>query len=180
MPVFYADEVRSSVSMSPITKKWYVVYTRPKFEKKVLQETTLQHIECYLPVKQELRQWSDRVKRLQSPMFPNYLFVKIDIHDKVKVLRMDGVIHFVGFDGQPVAVSEDEIEKIRRIEGGSNTLTTEYYYCTGDKVRVKQGAFSGMEGILLRKSNQVRFVIKLPVISQAVSVEIESSCIERI
>ncbi|PSL48191.1 transcription antitermination protein nusG [Chitinophaga niastensis] len=161
-------------------KKWYVVYTRPKYEKKVLQSILSQEIECYLPVRVELKQWSDRIKRMQSPIFPNYLFVKINLENKVKILRMEGVIYFVGFDGQPVTVSEDEIEKIKRIESRGGEFYEESYYCIGDKVRVVHGIFSGMEGILLRKSNQVRFVIKLPVISQAVSVEIESCDVERI
>lgn len=163
-----------------LERKWYVLYTRPKFEKKITQEILYQDTECYLPVRNELRKWSDRMKSIQSPLFANYVFVKMHLSEKTRILSIPGVIRMVSFEGRPVSISQEEIDKIKRIEAKGSDLTTEYFYCIGDKVRVVQGIFSGLEGILLRKSNQVRFVIKLPVINQAVSVEIESCQVERI
>lgn len=173
--------MKNESSVIPLVDtKWYVAYTRANFERKIAREIVDQQIEHYLPIRKEIRQWSDRLKKIEIPLFPNYIFVKIRLQRKVDILGIPGVLSLVSFSGQPVSISEDEIEHIRKIEERGKDVSLEYYYCVGDRVRITQGIFTGMEGILLRKSGQMRFVLKLPAISQAVSVEIESDQLERI
>ncbi|MBW8688284.1 UpxY family transcription antiterminator [Chitinophaga rhizophila] len=163
-----------------VDTKWYVAYTRANFERKVAKEIIDQQIEHYLPMRKEIRKWSDRLKKIEIPLFPNYIFVKIKLLHKVDILGIPGVLSLVSFSGQPVSISEREIEHIRKIEEKGKDISLEYYYCVGDRVRITSGIFTGMEGILMRKSGQMRFVLKLAAISQAVSVEIESDQLERL
>ncbi|ACU61068.1 UpxY family transcription antiterminator [Chitinophaga pinensis] len=173
--------MKNGTPVAPLVDtKWYVAYTRANFERKVAKDIVDQQIEHYLPLRRETRKWSDRLKQIEVPLFPNYIFVKIKLQHKVNILGIPGVLSLVSFSGQPVSVSEREIQHIRKIEERGQDIALEYYYCVGDRVRITQGIFTGMEGILLRKSGQMRFVLKLPAISQAVSVEIEGDQLERI
>ena len=159
---------------------WYVLYTRPKFEWKVADEICELNMESYLPYRIMLRRWSDRIKKIKDPLFPNYVFARLNINEKSKVLQIPGVVKFVSFDDKPVYLKDYEIENIRRIQSADSAIKQESFYCEGDKVRVISGAFAGIEGILLKSINEKRLVIKFPIIKQAVSVEIDSQFVEKL
>jgi transcription antitermination factor NusG len=157
---------------------WYVLHTRPKFEKSICQEIEYLNeekvfYESYLPVKVVTRRWSDRIKKIEEPLFFSYVFVKTDIRHKVNLLQIPGVMRFVSTDGKPATISSEEIERIRLIERQYSDIQNEPYFSTGDRVMVKQGPFAGMQGVLLKKLNsRPRFLIRLPLLQQAISVDI--------
>jgi transcription antitermination factor NusG len=157
---------------------WYVLYTRPKFEKSICQEIEILNTEnifyeSYVPVKVVTRRWSDRIKKIEEPLFYSYVFVKTDMRHKVNLLQIPGVMRFVSTDGKPATISSEEIDRIRMIEKQCGDIQNEPYYSTGDRVMVKQGPFAGMQGILLKKlNNRPRFLIRLPLLQQAISVDI--------
>ncbi|NLR77753.1 UpxY family transcription antiterminator [Chitinophaga eiseniae] len=161
-------------------EKWLVVYTKPKLEKKIAAEITSMAYECYLPLYTVARKWSDRIKRLRQPLFPNYLFVKINPREKFRVLSANGVIRLVAFKGELVAVSDEEIARIRMIEMAGCEITREHNYCIGEKVKVIEGVLSGLEGILVKRHTDKRFVVQLPLINQSIGVEIPMHCLERV
>jgi transcription antitermination factor NusG len=166
----------------PKANEWYAVYTRPKFEKKISHEISLSmgDYESYLPLRTVLRRWSDRMKKIEEPLLPNYIFVKMPASEKYRVLSVNGTVRFVSSDGKPVPIKETDIQRIRQIESQGSNILFEGINCAGDKVRVIRGAFSGYEGELIRKMQGSRLLIKLPVINQAVSVEISLHDVERI
>jgi transcription antitermination factor NusG len=153
-------------------KQWYAFYTRPKLEKKISQEINDMKIENYLPLHIVLRRWSDRVKRMVVPLFPNYLFVKMEVVQKHQILSVDGVVNIISCGGRPVSVRDSEIESIRKIETVKSDISFEEFTCKGEKVIVTKGVFAGCEGELLRRLKGDRLLIKLPTISMAVSVNI--------
>lgn len=159
---------------------WFVLYTRPKHEKKIAEEISQLKYENYLPIRTVFRRWSDRMKRIQEPMFPNYVFVKFHRNEKSRILATKGVVRLLCDEGIPVPVNENTIARIRRLEALAPEFSFEAFDCVGEKVRVTQGAFAGLEGELLRRPRSHRLVIKLPVLRQAVSVEIPSHCVEKI
>lgn len=161
-------------------KKWFVLFTRPKYEKKIAQEISLMNYENYLPLRTTFRKWSDRIKKIEEPLFPNYLFVKTSMHEKYKVLSADGVVRFVSFEGSPVPVSEAEIASIKKIESTDQDISFEQFSRIGEKVRVIHGAFTGLEGELIRMPKGPRLLIKLRVINYAISVEIQSQFVQKI
>src|ERR1700712_2216779 len=99
--------------MHSITKKWYVVYTRPRWEKKVADLLSRKKIEYYCPLNKVQKQWSDRKKIVSEPLFTSYVFVHIDETEQLPVRITDGVINFVYWLGKPAVIKEDEILAIK-------------------------------------------------------------------
>lgn len=97
-----------------IKKKWYVVYTRPRWEKKVAEYLAAAYIEHYCPLHKISRQWSDRIKVIQEPLFKGYVFVYILETEKSAVKKINGILNFVNWLGAPAVVQESEITNIKR------------------------------------------------------------------
>jgi transcription elongation factor/antiterminator RfaH len=159
---------------------WYVLYTKHKFEKKTADELTYMNIKNYLPLRTVKRRWSDRIKSIQVPLFANYVFVQADLKAKGAILGTPGVVKFVCMGGQPSSIGEDEIKKIQLIEGADCSAEQAPYFSKGDRVKVVNGAFCGIEGTLLRSINQTRLVVRIPLLQQAISIEINSGDIVKI
>jgi transcription antitermination factor NusG len=168
------------MNTSATTPRWYVLYTRPKFEKKIAEEIRSMDYECYLPMRVAKRQWSDRVKTVEEPLFMNYVFVKTALRNRVPLLEINGVAKFVSIEGKPVPIPDPEIEKIKLIESRRDDIHVESYYSPGDRVKVIEGVFFGIEGVLIRKLRFTRLLIRLPLLRQAVSVEMEERHVMKI
>ena len=97
-----------------MSKKWFALYTKPRWEKKVNLLLTEKGIETYCPLNKVKRQWSDRVKTIDEPLFKSYVFVKVDDSERSKVRLTNGVINFVYWNQKPAIVKEREIETIKR------------------------------------------------------------------
>jgi transcription antitermination factor NusG len=157
-----------------------VLYTRSKFEKKIAKEMRLMNFEFYLPMQQVDRKWSDRIKRIEIPLFSNYIFVKTAPTVNTSLLNIPGTLKFVSFGGKPAHLPDNEIEKIRLIEANRMAIEKVPYYTMGDKVRIVKGVFNGMEGVMVRKIKETRMVIKVPLLKQAISFEISEGDLEKI
>jgi transcription antitermination factor NusG len=156
-----------------VKQKWFVIYTRPNHEKVLAQEIgQIKSCESYLPVKSILRKWSDRVKKIEVPLFANYVFVKSTNESRGLMFNVPGMIRFVSFEGKPVTISDGEIERIKLIETNAKSIENESYHCAGKDVTISRGAFAGMTGKVIKKMNESRFVIRVPMLQQAVSVQI--------
>lgn len=160
---------------------WHVIYTYPKAEKKIYSDLLRLNIESYLPLQKVVRQWSDRKKRIEVPLFPNYVFVKAEQCERWKVLSVDGVVKFISFNGILSTVSDFEINMIRKILQGEHvTIVQENYIGIGRRVRVARGRFAGLEGTLVEKKGKVRLLIRIDSISQSLSMDIPSDSIEEV
>ena len=94
---------------------WYVIYTRSRFEKKVEESLIKNHVEAYCPKRWVERQWSDRKKMVEEPLFRSYVFVKILEHQKYDILNTNGVVKFVNFKSDMAKIREEEIDRIKAI-----------------------------------------------------------------
>jgi transcription antitermination factor NusG len=159
---------------------WYAVHTCANHEKRVRQQLDLRAVETYLPVYESVRQWKDRRVRRELPLFPGYLFVRLALSDRLRVLRTPSVVRIVEFGGQAAALPDQEIETLRR--GLTRELGIEPYpyLKVGRRVRVRTGPLQGLEGILVRKKNRSRFVISVDLIMRSVAVEIDVAELEPI
>ncbi len=159
---------------------WYAVHTCANHEKRVRQQLDLRLVETYLPVYESVRHWKDRRVRRELPLFPGYLFVRLPLCDRLRVLRTPSVVRIVEFSGQAAALPDQEIETLRR--GLTRELGVEpyLYLKVGRRVRVKTGPLQGLEGILVRKKNRSRFVISVDLIMRSVAVEIDVADLEPI
>ena len=160
------------------SQNWYVVYTLPKSEKKVAASIANMGFESYLPLHSVYRQWSDRKKKIEVPLFPNYVFVKTDDRSKGYLYSIRELVKFISVEKKPVVVQEKVINTIRQVLREDSTVTSEAYFQEGMSVRVKYGQFAGLEGIILVKKGSARIIVKIDGLRQAFSFEICTSMVE--
>src|SRR5262245_4929587 len=160
--------------------RWYAIHTSANHEKCVHEQLGRRDVESFLPLYDSVRQWKDRKVRLQLPLFPSYLFARIALCDRLQVLRVPGVVRFVGFQAGPCPMQESEIESLQRVTRVLPSFGAEPYpYLTlGRCVRVKTGPLAGIAGILVQKRNGARFVISVDLIMRSVAIELDANDLE--
>lgn len=161
-------------------KKWFAVFTTPRHEKRIEEHFQLRQIESFLPLLQKKRQWRDGSKgMLQLPLFPNYIFARLEYGERVRVLEVPGVLSIVGRGREGSAVPDRYIHSLRgALQQG--IIEPHPYLTAGTKVRIRSGPMEGMEGVLLRKKNSVHVVITIEMIMRCVMVELRVDEIEPI
>lgn len=161
-----------------LEEHWYAAQTCANHEKRVREQLSQRTIEAYLPVYASVRHWKDRSVRLELPLFPGYVFVHLPLRDRLRVLQTPSVVRLVGFGGQPAPLPDQEIEALRQGLAGELHLEPHPYLKVGQRVRIKTGPLQGLEGILARKKNVLRFVVSLDLIMRSVAVEIDEAELE--
>jgi transcription antitermination factor NusG len=159
---------------------WYAAYTSANHEKRVGEQLSAREVEHFLPVYTSVRRWKDRRVKLELPLFPGYVFVRLALRDRLQVLQVPGVAKLVGFNGTPTPLPQEEIETLKKSLVRGVRAEPHPYLKVGRRVRVKSGPLAGMEGILGRKKNSARFVISVELIQRAMAVEIDETNLEPI
>jgi len=137
-------------------------------------------VDYFLPLYTSVRQWKDRRVGLQLPLFPGYVFVRIALRNRLRILEIPSVARLVGFGGTPTPLPEDEIAALKLgLESGVRALPYPYLKI-GRRVRITSGPFEGLEGILIRKKNDFRFVISVDLIQRSILLAIDASSMEPI
>lgn len=161
--------------------KWYALYCKSRHEKKVAKQLEEKEIAHYLPLRREIRQWSDRKKWVEVPLFRGYVFVNIPATLQIPVLETYGAVTFVKFGGKLIPIREEQIESVRVIEKyGVDLQQEDADLQLEDRVRVTAGACKGLEGYLAHKKNTDRFVVVIDSLKLKASVEIERHYLEKI
>ncbi len=140
---------------------WYVLYTRPKAEKRVAETLEKINIEVYCPMITEVRQWSDRKKKVSSPLFRSYLFVRLREMDRHKVFEVPGVVRYLYWLGKPAIVRDVEIQTIKNWlhEDGVEELVVQQL-SPGESVKITSGAFKNEQAIIQEVgSRRVRLIL---------------------
>ncbi len=154
---------------------WRVIYVSSRQEKKVATRLKALNIEHYLPLTRQLRQWSDRRKWVEMPMFNGYLFVKPELQQVDLVLMQPGAVNYLFFNKKPARVSEREMNIIRQIEqsgySAENALNPEDF-SEGETIIINQGPLKGFTGTLIRKDNEHFFQVLIESIGQGVKVKL--------
>jgi transcription antitermination factor NusG len=156
-------------------QSWYATYTNPRHEKLVAQQMEARHIESFLPLYRSVRRWKDRRKQLELPLFPGYVFVRISLRERLRVLNLPGVIHIVTFNGRPAVLPESDIESLREGLSKNAVVQPHPYLKVGRRVRVMAGPMYGIEGILVRRKEKFRVVINIDLLMRSVAVEVDES-----
>ena len=139
-----------------MSQKWYALYTRPRWEKKVNNLLLQKGIEVYCPLNKVRRKWSDRIKTVEEPLFKSYVFVKVTEEDRTKVRMTDGVVNFVYWEGKPAIIKEKEIQTIKRfLDEHENVEVVKIDLNEGDRVQVVAGPMMDQEGKVLEVKNKV-------------------------
>lgn len=157
---------------------WYALCTCPRHEKRVAAEIRRRDFSCYVPLYRSVRRWKDRRKELEMVLFPGYVFVRMELANKLSILRLPGVLRLVSFNGQPAALPATEIESLQsRLSAGTN-VEPHPYLRRGRRVRICRGPMEGLEGIVVRRKDRCRVVFSIDLIMRSVAVEVDDYDLE--
>ncbi len=156
-------------------QNWYAVQTRARHEKLVAYRFQESGIETFLPLVNEVHRWSDRKKIVQLPLFSCYVFAKIcpTNIDRIRLLRVDGVLSLVGKRGEGTPIPDEQIESVRLLLTQSMSWTEHPFLKIGQRVRIRSGALDGMEGILLSRNGGRTLVVSVDAIQRSLAVKLE-------
>ncbi len=159
------------------TPAWYAAYVITKHEKAVAEYCRQRAIEAFLPLYRDFRIWNRRRVALDLPLFPSYIFVKIDAKYRVRVLNLPGVVNIVTFNGVPTSVPEEQIRALRAAMELRHA-EPHTYLASGTRVRIGKGSLAGLEGVVLRQNSVSKIVVSVDFICRSVAVELKPSDLE--
>ena len=144
-----------------MSKKWFALYTKPRWEKKVNSLLNDKGVECYCPLNRVKRKWTDRIKTIEEPLFKSYVFVKVDDTERTKVRLTNGVINFVYWNGKPAIVKEKEIQTIKRfLDEHEAVQVRPMELMPNQVVLITSGAFMDQQAVVLdANKKEVRVAI---------------------
>ena len=152
---------------------WYAAYTCAQHEKRVAVELGMREVEHFLPLYSSVRRWKDRRVTLDLPLFPGYVFVRLALRERLRVLEIPSVVRLVGFSGQATALPDTEMEIMRSALAQSLRAVPHPFLTVGRRVRITGGPFAGLEGVLKRKKSGTRVIVSLGLIQRSVAVDVD-------
>jgi transcription antitermination factor NusG len=164
-------------------KKWYAIYVKSRNEKKVFKILDDIGIESFLPLITKMKQWSDRRKKVEEPLFRSYLFVNITLSDYYKVLNVNGVVKFISFEKKPVEVPQNQIIAIKKYIADTDLHDVDYEnidFKEGELVRIKSGQLKDLVGRFVKINGKHRVVIDIEAVGQSLPINIARSNVEQV
>ncbi len=155
-------------------ENWYAVRVKSRCEKTVGAMVAGKGFKHFLAFYQRERRWSDRVKQMEFPLFPGYIFCRLNPQHRLPVLTIPGVLNFVGVGKAPVAIDDAEIAAIQNALKSGLPVEPWPYLEIGQRVRLENGPLAGMEGIIAGHSKHDRLVVSITLLKRSVAVTIES------
>src|SRR5229473_3123986 len=143
--------------------RWYAAYTCAKHEKRVAEQLSQRSLEHFFPQYESMRRWKDRRVKLQLPLFPGYVFVRL-----------------AGFNGHPAALPDKEMEALRACGAAQLVAEPCAYLAAGRRVRIKSGPLADLEGVLVRWKNTLRVVLSLDLIASSAAVDVDAANVESV
>jgi transcription antitermination factor NusG len=156
---------------------WYAILTKTGREKNTTLLLENSGFACYLPVSKSSRKWSDRTKQVDVPLFPGYLFCRMNPNDRLPVLIIPGVVQIVGTGKTPIPIEEQEIAAIQRVGNSGLTTVPWPYLQVGQMARIEAGPLQGMSGIVVRIKSGLKLVLSVQLLQRSIAVEIDRTWI---
>ncbi|HKW34669.1 MAG TPA: transcription termination/antitermination NusG family protein [Candidatus Acidoferrum sp.] len=152
---------------------WFAILVRTGREKSANLLLENSGYECILPVCKSTRRWSDRTKVIEVPLFPGYLFCRMNPHNRLTVLMTPGVMQIVGVGKTPIPVEQEEIEAIQRVQKSGLSAMPWPYIQIGNVAQILQGPLRGLTGIIVKIKSGVKLVLSVSLLQRSVAVEVE-------
>jgi transcription elongation factor/antiterminator RfaH len=173
------ENATEMLSRGPANQQsWYAAYTRSRHEKRVAQQLEQKAVESFLPLYATVHRWKDRHARIDVPLFPGYVFVRLQLHERNKVLETPGVVGLLSFQGKPAEIPERDIELLRRALQKRFRAEPHPYLKVGQRIRIRLGPLAGLEGILVHKKPSLRVVLSVDLIMRSISVDIDHTAVQ--
>lgn len=159
---------------------WFALRVRSNYERVAAIHLRDRGFEEFSPMYKTERQWSDRKKKIDLPLFPGYVFCRLDPEDRLPVLTIPGTVGLVGFGNGPSAVPDQEIQFVRKMVGSGLLVAPWPFLEVGQKVILERGPLTGVEGILQEIKKTFRLVVSIPMLQRSVSAEVDRNWIRPI
>jgi transcription antitermination factor NusG len=165
--------------MSPHSSEswWFALTVGPSHERRAERSLINQGFEAYLPVYRLRRQWSDRVKNLETVLFPGYVFCRFAYGDRLRVLNSPGVRSIVTAGRDPAPVDEEEISAVRSLLASGRPLLPWPYLRIGQHVVIREGQFASLRGVIIRAKDSFRVVVSVEALSCSVAIEVDAGLV---
>ena len=160
--------------MSEAKGQWFAVQVRARREKLVQLQLQRKDYECFLPLYTTKKLGYDRIRQNELPLFPGYLFCRLDPVKRLPVLITPGVMQIVGVAREPVPIDDGEIAAIHCVLLSGLAAFPHPYHQVGQRVRIEHGPLSGLEGIIIRVKNRQRLIVSVTLLQRSVAVEIDN------
>jgi transcription antitermination factor NusG len=172
----------SAVGIEQDVENWYAVQTHARHEKVVTHRLRERGVTTFYPTVTEVHRWSDRKKIVELPLFNCYVFVKLASSNEARqrVLRIDSVLGFAGNPGWGVPIPDEQIEAVRILVNEQLPYTCHPFLKNGQRVRIRNGALAGLEGILLSRKGNSRLIISVDAMQRSLAVQIDGYDVEPI
>jgi transcription antitermination factor NusG len=167
------NERRALATPSAGLDPWFALRVRPNYEKPVAATLRGKGLHEYLPLVRSQRQWSDRVKVLDLPVFPGYLFCRLNLEDRMPLVTTPGFLYIVGIGKTPAPIEESEILAIQSVLHSGLPVTPWPSLVVGQKVQLQYGPLRGLEGVLTKIASQHRIYVSVTLLQRSISVEVE-------
>ena len=159
---------------------WFAIYTKSHFEKKAVDALIEQGFEAWVPLLKTLRQWSDRKKWVEVPLFNSYIFVRSTRNVVKKALQVNGAVYVVSFSGKPTAIPNEQIEWLRLLLASSEKFEVSLEdFSFGDLIIVEKGVLHGMKGKFVNYKGKSRVLLQIDAINQNLLIEINPGFIRK-
>lgn len=160
-------------------ERWYALHVRSQHERFVANHLAASGLEHFAPFYMMESRWSDRTKLIERPLFPGYVFARFDAGRRQPIIRISGVIQIVGTTTGPIAIDDQELEAVRHMVASKLPVTPWPCPSVGDMVTVGLGPLAGLRGIVIHRKGHTRLVCSIEILQRAVSVELDTACLER-
>lgn len=155
---------------------WYAAYTRHNHERTVLDHFVQRSLESWFPTYETTRRWKDRKVQLRFPLFPGYIFVRVALKERRRILDVPGFVRLVGFGGSPTPLTNEDISAVQKAcHCACRRVEPCAYLFAGARVRIIDGPFQGMEGAVVRRKGNLRVVVSLELIKSSFMVEVDQA-----
>jgi transcription antitermination factor NusG len=160
--------------------KWYPVYTLPRNEKKAHAALVGKDIESYLPLRRQLKQWSDRKKWIEEPFIKSYLFVRIEEHQQADVLMTKGIARFIYFGGKIASMPDRQVDDLKLLLASSVDMEiTEENLLPGERIVIKAGPLKGMAAEVISYRSQKQLALRLESLGCSIIIHMAASFVSR-
>jgi transcription antitermination factor NusG len=172
----------SSFHIAPEGSNWYAIQTRPRNEKWIVGQLQSKKVFTFLPLLQQVHQWCDRQSTVEVPMFSCYAFVRIvqTSEERLKVLRTPGVLGFVGSEREGTPIPNEQIENLQTALREKIPCAVHPYIRMGQRVRIRGGALSGIEGILLSQGKDRSLIVSIELLQRCVAIRVDGYQVEAV
>jgi transcription antitermination factor NusG len=169
-----------ALGFAPEISNWYAIQTMPRHEKRIAEQLQEKSVFTFLPLLRQTRQWSDRWSKVEVPMFSCYAFVRIvrTNENRLRVLRIPGVLGFVGNERQGTPIPDEQIESLRKAISVNVLCLPHPFVSAGSRVRIRGGSLDGVEGILMRQGGDQSLVVSVELLRRSISIRVEGYDIE--